>query len=208
MAGGKDRIIDAAERLFAENGFHGVSMRMVAEAAPIGLGTLTHHFASKESLLEAVVLRRSAELSRTQFDAITSVSQPGVQALVVAFVESYLRLIESGDAGWRSYTRLIAVFATDPRWSMLMSQQFEELGREMIARLRHEVPSLNQDAAVHAYSNLVSLVMGLFASNGILDQFSDGRLSSKHVRPNVEALICFAVGGIQALSTMNARTHS
>jgi AcrR family transcriptional regulator len=203
MAGGKERIIDAAERLFAENGFHGVSMRMVADSASIGLGTLTHHFASKEALLETVVLRRSATLNRAQFDAIASVSDPGLAPLLLAFVESYLRLIESDDQGWRSYTRLIAIFATDARWSMLMSRQFEELGRAMIARLREEEPGLDQDTAVHAYASLVSVVMGLFASNGVLEQFSDGRLSGEHIRSNVDALICFAVGGIQALGAMS-----
>lgn len=199
MAGGKERIIDAAERLFAAHGFHGVSMRMVAEAASVGLGTLTHHVASKEALLESVVLRRSAALSRAQLDAITSLGEPGLRPLLMAFVESYLHLIESGDAGWRSYTRLIAVFATDPDWSLLLSQQFEELGREMIERLQKEVSGLDEDAAVHAYANLVSLVMGLFASNGVLDQFSDGRLSSQRMRDNIKPLIAFAVGGIHAL---------
>lgn len=49
------------------------------------------------------------------------------------------------------------------------------------------------------YSNLVSLVMGMFASNGVLDQFSGGRLSSHLMRDNVTSLIAFAAGGIQAL---------
>lgn len=199
MAGGKERITDAAERLFAASGFHGVSMRMVAEVASVGLGTLTHHFASKEALLESVVLRRSAALSRAQLNAIHSLGEPGLEALLTAFVESYLQLIESGDEGWRSYTRLIAVFAMDPNWSLLLAREFDELGREMIERLRKEVVGLDQDDAVHAYSNLVSLVMGMFASNGVLDQFSDGRMSSHRIRDNVTSLIAFAAGGIQAL---------
>lgn len=199
MAGGKDRITDAAEKLFAASGFHGVSMRMVAEAASVGLGTLTHHFASKEALLESVVLRRSAALSCAQLNAIRSLDETGLDALLKAFVESYLQLIESGDEGWRSYTRLIAVFAMDPAWSQLLTREFDGLGREMIARLQTEVVGLDQDAAVHAYSNLVSLVMGLFASNGVLDQFSDGRLSSQRMRDNVTSLVAFAAGGIRAL---------
>lgn len=203
MAGGKDKIIDAAERLFAESGFHGVSMRMIADAAPIGLGTLTHHFASKDALLETVVVRRSATLNAAQIDAITAVSEPGIEPLLHAFVESYLQLIESDDYGWRSYTRLIAVVALDLRWSELMSRHFDTLGREMIMRLRTAAPRLDTDLAVHAYAYLVSLVMGLFASNGVLDRFSDGRLASHDIRASVAPLVRFTAGGIRALATMH-----
>lgn len=198
---GKERILAAAERLFAERGFHGVSVRMVAEAASIGLGTLTHHFSSKEQLLETVVRRRSAELNGAQSLSIERVVQAGLEPLLRAFVGSYLQLIESDDDGWRSYARLIAICSTDSQWSTLLATEFEQLGGKMISRLREELPGLNEDAAVHAYSNLVSLVMGLFASNGVLDQFSHGRLSSNRIHDNVDALVSFAAGGMRALAT-------
>ena len=48
-------IIDAAHRLFIEQGYHGTSMRQIAEAAGIALGGIYNHFAGKEEIFEAVI---------------------------------------------------------------------------------------------------------------------------------------------------------
>ncbi len=53
----RDKILDAAETLFARRGFAGVGMREVAEAAGLGKSSLFHHFRSKAELHAAVVGR-------------------------------------------------------------------------------------------------------------------------------------------------------
>ena len=55
--GSRDRILDAAEDLFARRGFAGIGMREVAEAAGLGKSSLFHHFKSKAELYAAVVGR-------------------------------------------------------------------------------------------------------------------------------------------------------
>ena len=57
-AGTVDRLLDVAERLFAEHGFHGVGMRQLAEEAQVNLGAATYHFGSKEALLVETFMRR------------------------------------------------------------------------------------------------------------------------------------------------------
>jgi AcrR family transcriptional regulator len=51
----RGRILDAAERLFAEQGFDRVSMPAIAEAAGITAGAIYRHFASKADLFFEVV---------------------------------------------------------------------------------------------------------------------------------------------------------
>jgi len=53
----REKILDAAERLFAQRGFSGIGMREVAEAAGLGKSSLFHHFHSKADLYAAVVGR-------------------------------------------------------------------------------------------------------------------------------------------------------
>jgi AcrR family transcriptional regulator len=55
--GTRDKILDAAEVLFARRGFSGVGMREVAEAVGLGKSSLFHHFKSKIELYAAVVGR-------------------------------------------------------------------------------------------------------------------------------------------------------
>jgi len=53
----RDKILDAAEDLFARRGFAGIGLREVAEVAGLGKSSLFHHFHSKAELYAAVVGR-------------------------------------------------------------------------------------------------------------------------------------------------------
>jgi AcrR family transcriptional regulator len=52
------QIIAAATRLFIQQGYHGTSMRQVAQEAGIALGGIYNHFPSKEALFVAILLER------------------------------------------------------------------------------------------------------------------------------------------------------
>jgi TetR/AcrR family transcriptional regulator len=53
----REKILEAAETLFARRGYAAVGMREVAEAAGLGKSSLFHHFRSKAELYAAVVGR-------------------------------------------------------------------------------------------------------------------------------------------------------
>ncbi len=47
-------ILDAALALFVERGYHGTAVPAIAERAGVAAGTIYHHFASKEALVNAL----------------------------------------------------------------------------------------------------------------------------------------------------------
>jgi len=54
----RGEILQAAQRLFVESGFHGTSMRQIAQEAGIALGGIYNHFSSKEDIFTAVFLEK------------------------------------------------------------------------------------------------------------------------------------------------------
>lgn len=54
------QIMEAAEKLFAEQGFAGTSVRDIAEAARVNLAMISYYFGSKEKLMEAMFHYRGA----------------------------------------------------------------------------------------------------------------------------------------------------
>lgn len=200
----KTLILDAAEFLFAERGFDGVSMRVIAETAPVGLGLLTHHFPSKDDLFEAVMARRMDTLNEERRRALRALEDPTLEELLLAFVGPYRDLIESGDPGWRAYARLIAIITQEARWTSLASRYFSDLGRDMIQRIMDVTPGLSRDQATRAYVHLVAVMIGMFASTGLLDRFSEGRLDSSDISDSLPHLISFVAGGIRALAADGA----
>jgi len=59
----REKILDAAEALFAEHGFEGASMRMITARAGVNLAAVNYHFGSKENLLREIFRRRLAEIT-------------------------------------------------------------------------------------------------------------------------------------------------
>ena len=51
-------ILDAAYRLFVEQGYAATSMRQIAEGAGLALGGIYNHFAGKEDVFTAIILER------------------------------------------------------------------------------------------------------------------------------------------------------
>lgn len=75
----RDKILRGAEKLLAAHGFHGTSMRDVADAAGLPLATVVYHFAKKEKLYGAVLgtigEELEAEMARALDDEGRSWSQ-------------------------------------------------------------------------------------------------------------------------------------
>ena len=46
----RQRILDSAETLFAERGYHGASLRQIAEGAGVAISVAQYHYNSKETL--------------------------------------------------------------------------------------------------------------------------------------------------------------
>lgn len=64
----REAILQAALELFAERGFHGTAMPLVAERAGAGAGTIYRYFESKEVLVNAVYQRWKGALHHALMD--------------------------------------------------------------------------------------------------------------------------------------------
>jgi len=56
------QIIEAAEKLFSENGFDGTSVRDIAEEAGVNLAMISYYFGSKEKLMESIFKHRGEHM--------------------------------------------------------------------------------------------------------------------------------------------------
>ena len=69
------KILDAAEHLFAKEGFHSTSLRMLTREAGVNLAAVNYHFGSKEELIKAVIERRLLPLNRLRIDKLHGVKE-------------------------------------------------------------------------------------------------------------------------------------
>lgn len=67
----KTRILDAAERLFAAQGFAATSLRMIIREAEVNTAAVHYHFGSREGLIDAVLHRRAAPINEERLRALS-----------------------------------------------------------------------------------------------------------------------------------------
>src|SRR6266852_5982045 len=102
----KQRILDSAERLFAEYGFAGVSLRAIIADAKVNLAAIHYHYRSKEALFDAVILRRLEPVNRERLELLDAYEQPTLEQILEAFLAPAIRLGADPNGG-RTFVRLI-----------------------------------------------------------------------------------------------------
>jgi AcrR family transcriptional regulator len=66
----REALLDAALELFAERGFYGTAVPLVAERAKVGAGTVYRYFANKEALVNALFQREKSALGEVLREAL------------------------------------------------------------------------------------------------------------------------------------------
>ncbi len=132
--GTRESILDAAERLFAEQGVHGVSNRTIAEAAGQGnTAVVGYHFGTKTDLVRAVVHRHAERIEDRRAQMLDRLGDDsGIRDWVDALVRPTAEhLAELGSPTW--YARFGAQVTTDPALREIMAA--EALGAPALSRL-------------------------------------------------------------------------
>ena len=86
--GRADAILTGAARAFAAKGYAAASMRQVAQATGASLGSIYHHFGSKEGLLAAIMTTNFRRVRAALEERLTEVDDP--RAAIEVFVENHM----------------------------------------------------------------------------------------------------------------------
>jgi AcrR family transcriptional regulator len=91
----RERILDEAETLFAEKGFHAVTVREITRAAHCNLAAVNYHFGNKQNLYLEVFRARCIPRARkiqTGFkNALSAHDGTSLTGIVHALAEAYLK---------------------------------------------------------------------------------------------------------------------
>ena len=91
----RERILDEAEKLFAEKGYHAVSVREITTEAACNLAAVNYHFGNKQNLYHEVFRSRWIPRARTLFgvfrESLASRKAPTQAEVVQALSEAFLR---------------------------------------------------------------------------------------------------------------------
>jgi AcrR family transcriptional regulator len=198
----KERILDAAEELFAEEGFT-TSLRHITANAGVNLAAVNYHFGSKDGLIEQVFARRLEPLNRERLMLLDRIevaagdAAPPVEQVVEAFVGPPLRA--SLDPRAATFMRLFGHTLSDPdaRILQMFTDQFETVLRRFSAALGRALPHLGREEIVWRLLFMVGAMAHTMALSDKLPDLTHGVCDPSDPEATLRRLVPFVAGGMR-----------
>ena len=208
----RQRILDAAEQLFAQRGFHGVSIRDITGSAGVDVALANYHFGSKQGLLEAVLQRRSKVLNDERLERLDALlarggrKRPALEEIIDAFTHPLLDRSARGGSGWKSYFALVADINNSPEFGgVLMTRHFDHVVQRFMEAVRQALPGCDERDLFWAYHFLSGALTLTFAETGRIDRLSGGVCRSSDLDSVHERLVPYCAAGFRALCLPRGR---
>ncbi len=200
----KERILDAAEALFAQHGFGATSLRQVTSQAEVNIAAVNYHFGSKENLINEVFRRRMDLMSEQRLARLRDAqsTRPGdLEPLLAAFIEPPLALARDRRGG-SAFIRVIARAYAEKNDGLrrFLSDRYGHVLREFVQAIATCLPELDKPALYWRMDFIAGALTYAMADFGAIRRPAG---SSEHVHRQQAAreLIRFASAGLRAPRT-------
>ena len=197
----RDRVLDAAERLFAKKGVAAVSLREINGIAGISQGVLHYHFKGRDGLIEALLERRLPAVTADRRDMVERLrahnAPPSIRELLEIIVLPLARVaIEQGTAG-RRFIQVLGRLSSErnPIFMKFSSSQFARVG------LQDLIPGQLPRGSMEVFELRIGMAMhAIYGTLGELDDLayswqSHARPATLEPRQVVDALLDFLCEG-------------
>ncbi|WP_417585412.1 TetR/AcrR family transcriptional regulator [Nitrincola sp.] len=211
--GTKSRILDAAERLFAERGFADTSLRLITSKAEVNLASVNYHFGSKKELIQAVLARYLDQFMPACEEALGELdgqSELSVSAIFESLVQPLLSLDQLRHRGSTIFLQLLGRGYIESqghlRW-FVTTHYGKPL--ELIVKLIHQVDKDIDDAELFwrlhfTLGTMVFTMASLDALNDIAQADFD---QQNDVESVIKRLIPYVAAGVVAPAPHLSRTQ-
>lgn len=200
----RERILDAAEHLFADAGYSATSVRQIISKARVNLAAVHYHFHSKEALLEAVILRRAVPANQERLallDAYESAAghcPATVEEVITAFLEPTVRVARDPELGGTTFMRLVGRLQAEgdllPR---ILAAHFLPVLERFSASLRRALPDLPAEELFWRVHFAVGATTQALRGAESLDLLSGGLCKAADQQAVLERLVRFISAGLK-----------
>jgi len=199
----RERILDAAEGLFADEGFS-TSLRSITATAAVNLAAVNYHFGSKDGLIEQVFSRRLAPLNAERLEALDAVERdaanetpPPLEPIVRCFIAPAIRL--SRDPQGATFMRLVGhtLGRRDDRLLSLFADQFKEVVVRFHRAIGRALPGLDSPDVFWRMLFMIGSMAHTMSLGDKIPYISGGICRPAPIDEMVDRLVDFAVAGIR-----------
>lgn len=204
-----ERILDAAEELFAKHGIYGVTMREIAELANVDTALLHYYFESKRGVFDAVFARRAdvlnIERSREmdRYEAENS-GHYELEAIIACYLRPMFSLNRQGGQGWRNFCAFVGNLGSAPELAEIFAEKFDPILKRMFGMLRKAMPDVTEADLYWSYHMMSGSIMVVNMANGAIEHLSDGLCHAEDFDEIEPRLIRYSAEGFRTVCMARA----
>lgn len=197
-------ILRAAERLFAERGFEGCSLRNIADLAKVNQGMIHYFFKTKESLFLEAYMRCGRPLVEERLrlldaEQAASKGEPiRLERLIEIFLRPAVDVASAGSSG-RSFLRMQAHLQLDDSkfGKQLRSSLYDESTRRFVEAFARSLPNLTREQIHWRFVFMLGVYQYTLADTGRLEAISGGESSARDYPEALRQMITFVAVGMR-----------
>ena len=199
-----ERILDAAEELFAKHGIYGVTMREIAELANVDTALLHYYFESKRGVFDAVFARRADVLNSERmremdrFEAENN-GQYDLESIVAAYLRPVFSLNRQGGKGWRNFCAFVGNLTSASELADSFAEKFDPVLKRFIGLLRKAMPDADETDLYWSYHMFAGSLTTVNIANGAIERLSEGLCHSEDFDQIEPRLVKFAAEGFRTV---------
>jgi AcrR family transcriptional regulator len=199
----KDRILSAAEELFARTGVARTSLRAITALARVNLAAVNYHFGSKEGLVEEVYRRRLEPLNRARLanlDRLESrARRPSLEAVLEAFMSPVAKLARDPAQGGPTVMRLLGQTHAEAEapFKTWFAGEYKQVLERYHAALCRALPGIPPDDVRWRLQFLIGALTYPVAERQLVELVSGEAIDPEDVNQVVERLLPFVAAGFR-----------
>lgn len=200
----RERILDVAERLFAEYGMTGVGLRAITAEAKVNLASIAYHFGSKDGLLEALFAQRAAPIAQERLRLLALCVEgdkpPQLEQVLDAFLRPSLTLGVEPRFGGPAFVKLRARLGTEPESlsRKILAKAFDQSSRRFIEAFAQALPDIPRAEIEWRFHFMLGAMFYTMADSGRIQALTNGRCDPGDVTRALRHMIPFLAAGFRS----------
>jgi AcrR family transcriptional regulator len=201
----KQRLLAAAEQLFAEKGFESVAVRDVTQLAKANVAAVNYHFGSRDGLVALVIARHLAPLNQERLEWLDVLERkaPGkvvpIEEIIHALIRPLVGMVGKTELSEALFCKLVGRILALPEeaLSVVTMGQMKVLNNRFIRAIGKVLPTVSQDDLQWRMHFLVGSLVHLLTHQDLLRSLSNGGSGSPTLEVVLGRFVRFAAAGLR-----------
>ena len=199
----KTKILDAAEKLFAERGFAETSLRLITSKAEVNLASVNYHFGSKKELIRAVLARYLDQFMPAASEAISLLRlrkpDASLTEIFSALVSPLLALEGIRSGGTRTFLQLLGRGYIESqghlRW--FITSHYGEHLSQFVTAVQASVPTIPKaDIFWRLHFTLGTVVFTMGSADALMDIAAADFNEQNNIETVIRKVIPYIASGV------------